>query len=122
MYRHFASKDDLVLAVADHLIEESAAGVQLERVLGRDADRLRRQLRRTYLAHPAAASLSSYRTTQGPAEMKAVDIIISCVLTAGFEGAEAAVVYRAIGDFGLYWSGAEASFLAMDEQLQKNDR
>ena len=29
MYRHFASKDDLVLAVADHLIEESAAGVQL---------------------------------------------------------------------------------------------
>ena len=81
-----------------------------------------RQLRRTYLAHPAAASLSSYRTTQGPAEMKAVDIIISCVLAAGFEGAEAAVVYRAIGDFGLYWSGAEASFLAMDEQLQKNDR
>ena len=53
--------------------------------------------------------------------MKAVDIIISCVLAAGFEGAEAAVVYRAIGDFGLYWSGAEASSLAMDEQLQKND-
>jgi hypothetical protein len=31
-------------------------------------------------------------------------------------------VYRAIGDFDLYWSGAEASSLAMDEQLQKNDR
>src|ERR1700677_1540916 len=27
VYRHFASKDDLVLAVADHLIEESAAAV-----------------------------------------------------------------------------------------------
>ncbi len=32
------------------------------------------------------------------------------------------MVYRAIGDFGLYWAGGEASFLAMDEQLQKNDR
>jgi hypothetical protein len=29
-----------------------------------------RQLRLTYLAHPAAASLSSYRVTQGPAEMR----------------------------------------------------
>ena len=121
VYRHFASKDDLVLAVADHLIEESAAGVQLSECWVETLTASSRQLRLTYLAHPAAASLSSYRTTQGPAEMKAVDIIISCVLAAGFEGAEAAVVYRALGDFGLYWSGAEASFLAMDEQLQKND-
>jgi AcrR family transcriptional regulator len=121
VYRHFASKDDLVLAVADHLIEESATGVQLRECWVETLTDSSRQLRRTYLAHPAAASLSSYRTTQGPAEMKAVDIIISCVLAAGFEGAEAAVVYRAIGDFGLYWAGAEASFLAMDEQLQRND-
>jgi len=122
VYRHFASKDDLVLAVADHLIEESAAGLQLRECWVETLADISRQLRQTYLAHPAAASLSSYRTTQGPAEMKAVDMIISCVLTAGFEGAEAAVVYRAIGDYGLYWAGAEASFLAMDEQLQKNDR
>src|SRR3984957_16888725 len=121
VYRHFASKDDLVLAVADLLIEESAPGVQLRECWIETLTDSSRQLRRTYLAHPAAASLSSYRTTQGPAEMKAVDIIISCVLAAGFEGAEAAVVSRAIGDFGLYWAGAEASFLAMDEQLQKND-
>ncbi len=122
VYRHFASKDDIVLAVADHLIEESAEGVQLRECWVETLSDSARQLRRTYLAHPAAASLSSYRITQGPAEMKAVDIIISCVLAAGFEGAAAAVVYRAIGDFSLYWAGAEASFLAMDEQLQKNDR
>jgi AcrR family transcriptional regulator len=122
VYRHFASKDDLVLAVADHLIEESAAAVHPKECWVETLADGARQLRRTYLAHPAAASLSSYRTTQGPAEMTAVDIIIGCVLAAGFEGAEAAVVYRAIGDFGLYWAGAEASFLAMDEQLQKNDR
>ena len=27
VYRHFASKDDLVLAIADHLIEEATAGI-----------------------------------------------------------------------------------------------
>lgn len=121
VYRHFASKDDLILAVADHLIEESEGDVRLGDCWVDTLAAISRQLRRTYLAHPAAASLSSYRITQGPAEMRAVDNIISCVLAAGFEGAEAAVVYRAIGDFGLYWSGAEASSLAMDEQLQKND-
>ena len=28
VYRHFASKDDLVLAIADYLIEESMAGLE----------------------------------------------------------------------------------------------
>jgi AcrR family transcriptional regulator len=122
VYRHFASKDDLVLAVADRLIEEAAGGIRPTDCWVETLTEACRRLRETYLAHPAAASLSSYRYTQGPAEMKAVDIIIGCVLQAGFEGAEAAVVYRAIGDFALFWSGGEASFLAMDERLQKNDR
>src|ERR1700757_30522 len=95
VYRHFASKDDLVLAIADRLNEESADGV----VPGDcGVDTLTETIRRgraTYLAHPAAASLSAYRTTQGPAEMHAVNIIIGAVLAAGFEGAEATVVYRA---------------------------
>jgi hypothetical protein len=31
------------------------------------------------------------------------------------------VVYRAIGDFALYWAGSEAAFLALDERAQKKD-
>jgi hypothetical protein len=49
------------------------------------------------------------RTTQGPGEMRDVNYLIEAVLKAGFEGAEAAVVYRAIGDFSLFWSGSEAA-------------
>lgn len=122
MYRHFASKDDLVLAIADYLLEEAHAGMVLSDCWVESLEECCRRLRATYLAHPAAASLSACRTTQGPAEMRDVNLIISAVLTAGFEGAEAAVVYRTIGDFSLYWSGSEASFLALDERLQKNDR
>jgi AcrR family transcriptional regulator len=122
VYRHFASKDDLVLAIADRLNEESAAGLVPGDCWVDTLTEVICRIRATYMAHPAAASLSAYRTTQGPAEMQAVDIIIGAVLAAGFQGAEAATIYRAVGDFGLFWAGCEASFLALDEQAQKKDR
>ncbi len=121
VYRHFASKDALVLAIADRLIEESSAGLVPGDCWVDTLTENTRRLRNTYLAHPAAASLSAYRTTQGPAEMRIVDIIIGAVLQAGFEGGEAAKVYRAMGDFALSWAGCEAAFLALDERLQKSD-
>jgi len=122
IYRHFTSKDDLVLAIADHLIEEAMVGMSPQPCwVDTLADGTRR-LRRTYCAHPAAASLSARRTTQRPAEMRVVDIILGSVLEAGFEGAEAALVYRALGDFALAWAGSEAGFLALDERSQASDR
>jgi AcrR family transcriptional regulator len=122
VYRHFASKDDLVLAVADQLIEEAMAGfAPHECWVDTVTDGVRR-LRQTYARHPAAASLAACRTTQRPAEMRAVDALIGAVFDAGFTGAEAARIYRAVGDFALSWAGMEAAFLALDTQLQENDR
>jgi AcrR family transcriptional regulator len=122
VYRHFASKDDLVLAIADRLIEEAMGGLEPKECWLETLEQVIRRLRVTYIAHPAAASLSSYRTTQRPAEMLTVNILIGAVLQAGYEGQQAAVAYRSIGDFGLAWAGGEASFLALDVDLQKADR
>jgi AcrR family transcriptional regulator len=122
MYRHFASKDDLVLAVADALIAESVAELVPTDCWVETLERSSRQIRKVYWAHPAAASIASYRTTQGESEMRAVNIIIDCVLRAGFEGRRAAEVYRAVGDFALYWSGGEASFMSLDPEAQKRDQ
>jgi len=122
VYRHFASKDDLVRAIADYLIEEAMAGISPQPCwVDTLADGTRR-LRRTYCAHPAAASLSARRTTQRPAEMRVVDIILGEIFEAGFEGAEAALVYRALGDFALAWAGFEAGFLALGERSQARDQ
>jgi hypothetical protein len=66
--------------------------------------------------------MSAYRTTQGPAEVRAVNIIIEAILEAGFEGPQAALMYRAVGDFSLYWAGSEAAPLALDMRLQQRDR
>jgi len=122
VYRHFASKDDLVLAIADRLIEEAMAGMQARPCWVDTVIESTRRLRATYRAHPAAASLSACRTTQRPAEMRIVNILIGAVLAAGFEGPAAVRIYRALGDFALSWAGGEAAFLALDERLQASDR
>ena len=122
VYRHFASKDDLVLAIADALIGEATAGMSAQACWMDTVSDAARRLRRAYLAHPAAASLSACRTTQRPAEMRIVNVLIGAVLEAGFEGAEAARIYRALGDFALSWAGGEADFLALDERAQQADR
>jgi AcrR family transcriptional regulator len=122
VYRHFSSKDGLVLAIADRLIEEAMDGMAARACWVDTLTEATRRLRRAYLAHPAAASLSAYRTTQRPAEMHAADILLDAVLAAGFEGVEAAVLYRAVGDFALSWCGGEAAFLSLDEQQQASDR
>jgi TetR/AcrR family tetracycline transcriptional repressor len=122
VYRHFASKDDLLLAIADRLVEESTANLSPHDCWVETLLDVVRQLRGTYLAHPAAASLSACRTTRRPAEMRAVDLIVGAILQAGFTGVAAARVYRAFGDFTLFWSGSEATFLSLDEPLQRYDR
>ena len=122
VYRHFASKDDLMLAIADRLIEESMDGLVVHSCWIDTILDTTRRLRATYLAHPAAAALSASRTTQRPAEMRVVDVLIGAVLQAGFESAEAATTYRALGDFALSWAGGEAAFLALDPALQRADR
>jgi AcrR family transcriptional regulator len=122
VYRHFASKDDLVLAIADRLIDEGMTGIESRECWVDTLTEMARGLRLTYLAHPAAAAMSAYRTTQGPAEVRAVNIIIEAILKAGFEGAQAALMYRAVGDFSLYWAGSEAAFLALDTRQQQRDR
>jgi TetR/AcrR family transcriptional regulator, tetracycline repressor protein len=121
VYRHFASKDDIVLGLADRLIEEAMTGFEPRECWVDTLIEMAGRLRRTYLTHPAAASICSYRTTQGPAEIRTVDIIIGAMFKAGFEGAEAALMYRAVGDFALSWAGFEASFRALDERLQQRD-
>jgi AcrR family transcriptional regulator len=122
VYRHFASKDDLTLAIADRLVEESTVNLSAHDCWVETLADVTQELRRTYLAHPAAASLSACRTTRRPAELRVVDLIIGALLEAGFAGAEAARMYRAIGDFTLYWSGSEATFLSLDPGVQAYDR
>ena len=122
VYRHFASKDDLVLAIADQLIEDAMAGLAPHACWMDTVTDIVRRIRRTYCDHPAAASLAACRTTQRPAQMRIADTLIGAILDAGFEGRTAARVYRAIADFALAGAGGEAAFHAVEARLQEKDR
>src|SRR6266700_1624569 len=76
VYRHFASKDDLVLAIADRLIEEAMDGFAAQPCWDATIILATMRLRVPYLAHPAAAGLSGCLTSQRAAEMRTVDILI----------------------------------------------
>jgi hypothetical protein len=58
----------------------------------------------------------------GLPRVEVVDRLLGAVMAAGFDGLEAAVVYRALGDFALAWCGSEAVLLALPEPLQAVDR
>jgi AcrR family transcriptional regulator len=122
VYRHFSSKDDLMLAIADRLIEEAMTGLVAQPCWIDTVTDVARRLLTTYRAHPAAAALSASRTTQRPAEMRTVNVVIGAVLGAGFSGADAAGMYRAVGDFMLAWAGSKAAFLALDPRQQQADK
>jgi len=121
VYRHFPSKDDLVLAIADQLIEDAMAGLAPHACWVDTVTDIVRRIRRTYCDHPAAASLAACRTTQRPAELRSADTLIGAILDAGFEGRTAARVYRAIADFALAGAGGEAAFHALETRLQEKD-
>jgi TetR/AcrR family tetracycline transcriptional repressor len=121
IYRHFASKDDLILAISDHLISAAMAGLAAHDCWVDTLMDAARRLRVTYRLHPAAAALSASRATRRRAEMGIVDLLIGAVLSAGFEGAEAARVYRAVSDFALSWAGFEA-FLALEANVRATDQ
>jgi len=121
VYRHFPSKDDLVLAIADQLIEDAMAGLAPHACWVDTVTDIVRRIRRTYCDHPAAASLAACRTTQRPAELRSADTLIGAILDAGFERRTAARVYRAIADFALAGAGGEAAFHALETRLQEKD-
>jgi AcrR family transcriptional regulator len=121
VYRYFQSKDDLVLAIADRLIEEAIEGFQPHECWIETVAELARRIRAVYREHPAAASLSAFRTTRRPAEMQAVDWLTGAMLAAGFEGEQAALSYRTIADFSLYLAGGEAKFLSLEPAEREAD-
>ncbi|WP_010204213.1 TetR/AcrR family transcriptional regulator [Salinibacterium sp. PAMC 21357] len=86
IYRHFASKDDLMRALLDEL-----QSTTLNRVsTGSDWRQRLRDLAsatlETGLEHPAIALEATVLTTNGPAEIESIEFILAALSEAGLEG------------------------------------
>ena len=93
VYRHFSSRDEIVVALAEELDRISLEGYE-------PAEDWRDSLRdlawrawRTASEHPAAASVAMHRTTRGIHELRAVDAVLQAVHQAGLRDQEAVMSY-----------------------------
>jgi AcrR family transcriptional regulator len=118
VYRHFRNKDELLLAMADVMLEESMTSY----VEG-DApvDNLRRMcwtLRRSYLRRPVLAREVAYRFTGGLAEAAGVRHMLQNMAELGYDAPEAIARGRALAEMTLGHIGITAGVLALPPTSQ----
>lgn len=121
VYRHFASMDELMLAVADRLIAQALASY---RPTGNWKENLRSVARATYqayLAHPRVAVVVAARVTGGEHETRIIDLVLGQLRTAGFAGEQAVRLYRSLGDCILAFAAVDADYLARPARERESD-
>ncbi|MEU0628523.1 TetR/AcrR family transcriptional regulator C-terminal domain-containing protein [Streptomyces sp. NPDC005989] len=121
LYRHFRNKDDLLLAVADHLLEEGIEGFEPSDDWRQTLRRLFIRMHKVYLSHPRAAVLATVRITRRPAEMRVIEMTLTALSDAGFPPEQAVRHYRALVDFLLAWSCMDATYSTLDANTRRGD-
>ncbi|CAL4860218.1 helix-turn-helix domain-containing protein [Microbacterium sp. MM2322] len=112
VYRHFASRDDLVEAVADHLDGISLEGYEPTDDWRADLTDLAWRAWRTAAAHPAAAAIALTTVTNGMNELRAVEWILRALAVAGVRGRPAVVQYQVYATTVLGAAAAHGARLA----------
>jgi AcrR family transcriptional regulator len=106
VYRHFASRQEVIVAVAEELDAISLDGYESSGDWRADLEDLAWRAWRTALAHPAAASIAMSLITNGPNELRAVDAVLAALHAAGLRGRDAVLQYQVYSNLVL---GAAAS-------------
>lgn len=120
-FRYFASKDDLLLALADRLLGEAIDRVPLG-LPWRES--LREHALSVYgelLRHPRLAVLVGVRTTRGSQEARAIEQLLASLAEAGLSGAEAVDVWHGIADTTLAWASFEATYAGLPDDVRTNE-
>ncbi len=118
VYRHFRNKDELLLAMADMMLEEAiSAYVESEDPV----ENLRRMvwlLRRSYLRRPGLARFVYSRFTGGDAEAASVRAMTSSMRALGFDEVESIARTRALAEMTLSHISMTADSLALPRKAQ----
>ncbi|WP_145766111.1 TetR/AcrR family transcriptional regulator [Streptomyces brevispora] len=121
LYRYFRNTDDLLLAVADELIGRAQLGWRPTGKWRFDLCELGLRVHASYQAHPQAALLAAHRTTGRDNELRAVEMILGVLRSAGFGDREAVRIYHAFVDQALAFAALDAAALALPHSAQSAD-
>ena len=94
VYRHYASRKDILLALADHLDELSLQGYVPSNDWKKDLTELAWRAWNIAEQHPAAASICMGLITNGINELRAVNAVLSAIFLTGLDGDEAVLQYQ----------------------------
>lgn len=121
VYRHFRSKDDLLLALTDTLFGEVLDGF----VPGDDwVETLRAyglKVFRVFQRHPRIGQMVAVRTTRRENEFRYTELLLATLRQSGLPDAEVARYTRVLDDFILAYAGQTAAFFALDEASRDAD-
>ena len=118
MYRHFRNKDELLLAMADVMLQESLR----EYVEGAEPlENLRRMtwaLRTSYLRRPGLARAVAWRFTGGEAEAASIRHMLRDMGALGYDENESIARVRALAEMTLGHISMTADVLALPRRTQ----
>ena len=115
VYRHFSSRQELIVAVADYLDSLSLLDYTPTDSWREDLTNLAWRAWNVANQHPAAASIAMGLITNGESELKAVDSVLRAICQAGLSGRQAVIHYQVYGNLVL--GGAMAQGLRLSDEL-----
>lgn len=123
VWRHFADRDALLLAVGDRLLALALAAVPdgplapHERMMA-----LGRGLVAAFEAHPHVGALVACRTTQGPGELAVVETMLRALGEVGVPSALVPRYQRMLADTLLGYAGLRAGYACLSEDVRRRDQ
>ena len=113
IYHHFGSRDDLLAAIGDRLLEPLHA---LD--LGADwptaCRRFATAIRDVAFAHPASFALLGLQPFHSPLALQPVERLLGVLVSAGFDPATALGIYRATASYARGYALAESTGFTVD--------
>jgi AcrR family transcriptional regulator len=112
VYRHYASRQDLVVALAEHLDYLSLENYEPSDNWREDLTELAWRAWEVANKHPAAASVAMGLITNGANELNAVEAVLRAITQAGLHGRQAVIHYQVYANLVLGAAMAQGSRLS----------
>ncbi|WP_052229694.1 TetR/AcrR family transcriptional regulator C-terminal domain-containing protein [Streptomyces sp. CT34] len=121
VWRHFADRDALLLAVGDRLLQMAVARVPEGLAAGERLRTLAHSVVEVYVAHPYVGAAVACRTTRGPGEFAAIEMMLAGLQEIGLRAEDVALFQRMLADTILAHAGRRAGHAVLPQHLKDGD-
>ncbi|MGW1892735.1 TetR/AcrR family transcriptional regulator [Streptomyces sp. NPDC002004] len=121
IYRYFRGTEDLLLALADRMIGEALDDFEADDDWRTALRELAFRVYRSALRHPRVATLTGFRVTRRPNELRAVENGIGILRGAGFDEESAVRHYHVFIDTVLGHAALDAAVANLPEDQRAGD-